>query len=106
MDEETMTLDEIRHLMGDEEAMGYDTPFVTFTWAHWLWMQTRMLHGFTRFQRAIDQHEARPALLVVLEMQETMTELYKEACTWIVRQRDTQLVQEVQTEHDTRKADV
>jgi hypothetical protein len=102
MSEETMTLAEIRRLTGDEEEMGFDTPFVTFTWAHWLHMQAQVLQGFSRFQRAIDQHEARPALLVVLEMQETMTELYKEACTWVVRQPDTP----IQGVHETRKGDI
>lgn len=105
MGEETMTLEEIRRLSGDEEEMGYDTPFVTFTWAHWLHMQAQMLQGFSRFQRAIDQHEARSALLVVLEMQETMTELYKEACTWVVRQRDTP-IQGTQGVHEMRKGDI
>lgn len=89
MGDKILTIPEIRRAFGDEEEMGYDAPFAAFTWAKWLQMQARMLNGFARFQRAIDQHEPRTALLTVLEMQEITTEMYKEACTWVIRQRES-----------------
>ncbi|HCI80941.1 MAG TPA: hypothetical protein DHW02_14770 [Ktedonobacter sp.] len=81
MNKETMTRAEIQDALGNEEEQGYDAPFVVFTWAQWLQMQAQILQGFSRFQRAVEKREPRTALLVVLEMQEIIAELYKEACT-------------------------
>lgn len=91
MGDKILTIPEIRRVIGDEEETGYDAPFAVFTWAKWLQMQVSMLNSFSLFQRAIDQHEPRTALLTVLEMQEITTELYKEACIWIVKQRESDI---------------
>jgi len=66
-----------------EEEMGYDAPFVSFTWARWIALQGKAMQCFTRFQRAIEQHDAQKALLISLEAQHICLELHKEACAWI-----------------------
>lgn len=83
MGEESLTVTAIRDIMNGQEEMGYDAPFAVFTWTQWLHMQAEMVNCFARYQRAIDLRQAQLALLIVLEMQEIMTEMYKEACTWI-----------------------
>jgi hypothetical protein len=79
----SMTFEEIRRAWGIEEEMGYDAPFSTFTWKRWEEMQMHTMQSFTRFQRAIEQHQPMLALAVVLELQMMMIEMQTEACTWI-----------------------
>ncbi len=67
----------------EEENMGYDAPFTTFTWAQWLEMQAKLMQCLTRYQRAIERHQAQIAMLIVLEMQDIWAKLHKEACSWI-----------------------
>jgi hypothetical protein len=83
MSEDPQTLAELRLAYNIEEEMGYDAPFVTFTWQHWQEMQAQMFLSFSRFQRAIEQRQPRLALFIALEMQEVCTEMQKEACSWI-----------------------
>lgn len=83
MSEETMTVTELRTVLGSDEDMGYDVPFTAFTWAQWLTLQTRMMQCFARYQRAIDRRQPQVALLIILEMQEITAEMHKEACSWI-----------------------
>ena len=83
MSEETVSVERIKSSCGVEEQMGFDAPFVTFTWAHWLEIQTRVVQCLTRYQRAIEQKEPLVALLIVLEMQQVGIDLHKEACTWV-----------------------
>ncbi len=83
MNEEIMSVTELRTMLGRDEEMGYDAPFAAFTWAQWLDMQAKMLACFARYQRAISNRQPQQALLIVLEMQEVTAELHKEACTWI-----------------------
>jgi protein-disulfide isomerase-like protein with CxxC motif len=78
-----VSLTDIQQGSDIEEEMGYDAPFVTFTWEHWQEIQARTLQNFSRFQRAIDQRQSRLALLIVMEMQAMSTEMQKEACAWI-----------------------
>lgn len=90
MSEESITVTAIRDIISNHEEMGYDAPFTMFTWNQWLHMQAQMMNCFARYQRAIDLRQSQLALLVVLEMQEIMTEMYKEACTWIGSQEREQ----------------
>jgi len=83
MSEETMTVTELRSMLGSEEEMGYDVPFSAFTWTQWLDLQARMLACFARYQRAIDRRQPQLALLIILDMHEITAEMHKEACTWI-----------------------
>ena len=83
MSEDTMSVTELRTMLGNEEELGYDAPFAAFTWAQWLDLQAKMLACFVRYQRAISNRQAQLAMLIVLEMQEITAELHKEACTWI-----------------------
>jgi hypothetical protein len=82
-DAQSMSLKEIRRLVLEEEAQGFDVPFATFTWQHWQELQTRFVQNMTRFQRAIEQRRIDVALFSGLEAQEIATELLKEACSWI-----------------------
>src|SRR6266702_4152173 len=50
---------EVQGMLGVEEEMGFDVPFSTFTWVRWLEMQVVMVHGFARFQRAVETRETR-----------------------------------------------
>lgn len=77
-----MTLDEVRGMILEEEE-GYDAPFVTFTWQHWLEMHARANRSFSRFLRAIENRRVDVALLVGLEMQELATSMLIEAVAWI-----------------------
>ena len=83
MSEEQMPSSEEKVTFNVEEEMGYDAPFVTFTWAHWLEMQGQMVQAFTRFQRAITDKEVQLALFIVLDMQRIVSELQKEAYSWV-----------------------
>ncbi|HEU5384198.1 MAG TPA: hypothetical protein VFV38_53070 [Ktedonobacteraceae bacterium] len=79
---ECMTLEEVRRSVLAEED-GYDVPFSTFTWRHWLEMQAQANQSFSRFLRAIENQRIDVALLVGLEIQEIATRMLVEACTWI-----------------------
>lgn len=84
MDEEqNMSLEEVRKARMLEEEMGFDAPFATFTWQHWLDLQSRMTQGFSRYLRAIENHRADFALLITLEMMQMSADLLKEACAWV-----------------------
>jgi hypothetical protein len=84
MDEEqNMTLDQIRKLDMLEEDMGFDAPFVTFTWKHWLDLQARMNQGFSRYLRAVEGRRTDLSLAITLEMMELVADLLKEACAWV-----------------------
>ncbi|HLI68434.1 MAG TPA: hypothetical protein VKV19_01635 [Ktedonobacteraceae bacterium] len=84
MDEKrNIPLDEIRKLKGLEEEMGFDVPFATFTWQHWLDLQARMNQGYSRYLRAIENRHIELALVVTLEMMEMVADLLKEACSWV-----------------------
>ena len=84
MDEEqSMTLEQIRQAKSLEEELGFDAPFATFTWKYWLDLQARMNQGYCRYLRAIENRRADLALVVTLEMMEMVTDMLKEACTWI-----------------------
>ncbi len=66
-----------------QEDMGYDVPFVSYTWGHWQEMQARTLLSFTRFQRAIEQRHFQLALSIVEEIQEVSIAMQKEVGMWI-----------------------
>jgi hypothetical protein len=84
MDEEqNMTLSEMCNAKGIEEEMGFDAPFATFTWKHWLDLQAKMNQGFSRYLRAIEHGRSDLSLLVTLEMMEMVKDLLKEACSWV-----------------------
>ncbi len=46
-------------------------------------MQVRAILTFTRFQRAVEQREARTAFAIAMELQEISTAMQKEAAVWI-----------------------
>lgn len=77
------SLSEVRAACDITEPMGYDEPFDLFTWTQWLEMQAKMVQCLSRFQRAIEHHETKTALVITLEMQEVCTTLQKEVCSWI-----------------------
>ena len=83
MSKETMTLAEIRAACNITEEMGFDAPFVTFTWDHWQVMQARMVQGFTHFQRAVENRRPQAAAMIALEMQQMIMDLQKEVCALI-----------------------
>ncbi len=83
MQEDMMILAEVRLECGIVEENGFDAPFTTFTWNHWQEMQVRMMQGFTCFQRAIERRQPQAAAMIVLEMQQIVADLQKEACAWI-----------------------
>ena len=74
---------ELLQTLGPEEEMGYDAPFSIFTWERWLEMQSKLVTGCARFQRAVERGQPRLAALIALEMQEITMELIKEACAWV-----------------------
>jgi hypothetical protein len=82
-EEHNMTLKQVLQAKGVEEAMGFDVPFATFTWQHWLDLQARMNQGYSRYLRAIEGRRTDLALLVTLEMMEMVSDLLKEACSWV-----------------------
>lgn len=75
--------DQISRVKSLEEEIGFDVPFATFTWKHWLDLQARMSQGYSRYQRAIENQRFDLALVVTLEMMEMVADLLKEACSWI-----------------------
>lgn len=81
--EQNMTLNELRKSKLLEEEMGFDVPFATFTWKHWLELQARMNQGYSRYLRAIESRRIDLALVVTLEMMEMVADLLKEACSWV-----------------------
>lgn len=84
MDEEqNMSLDHLRKAKSLEEEMGFDAPFATFTWKHWMNLQTRMNQGYSRYLRAIEGRRVDLALVVTLEMMEMVADLLKEATSWV-----------------------
>lgn len=75
---EVMTLQEVRKVSWPEEE-GYDAPFATFTWKHWIESQARVNQCFSRFVRAIEEKQAAQALMIGLEVQEIATQMLLEA---------------------------
>ncbi len=73
-----MTMDMIREAMEPEED-GYDAPFATFSWRHWLEAQARINQCFSRFQRAVEHERTDQALMIGLEVQEIATQMLLEA---------------------------
>ena len=81
--EKPATLERVREFCGIEEEMGFEAPFLTFSWEHWQAWQARVLQCFTSFQRAVQNQQPHQATLISLEMQELALELQKEACAWL-----------------------
>lgn len=46
-----LTMDELRD-SGVPEEQGYDAPFITFTWQHWMEAQAKVHQCFSHFVRA------------------------------------------------------
>lgn len=74
---EAMSLESVRELMNEEQ--GYDAPFATFTWRHWLDLQARAVQCFSRFVRAIEEKRPDHGMMIGLEMQEIATSLLLES---------------------------
>jgi hypothetical protein len=84
MDEEqNMSLEQVRKAKLLEEDQGFDVPFATFTWKHWMDLQARMNQGYSRYLRAIEGRRVDLALVITLEMMEMVADLLKEACSWV-----------------------
>lgn len=84
MDEErSIPLDQLRKMKLLEEEMGFDVPFVTFSWKHWLDLQATMNQGYSRYLRAIENRRVDLALMVTLEMMEMVEDMLKEAISWV-----------------------
>ena len=81
--QEQVPLSDLQRLCSIEEDMDFDAPFVTFSWAHWQEVQTRMFLGFGCFQRAISSRQFQLAALIALEMQQVVMDLQKEVCSWL-----------------------
>ena len=75
---DVMPLKEVRQATWPEEE-GYDAPFATFTWKHWMEAQTRVNQCFSRFVRAVEEKRAARALMIGLEVQEIATQMLLEA---------------------------
>lgn len=75
---EVMTLHEIRKASWPEEE-GYDAPFATFTWKHWIESQAKVNQCFSRFVRAVEEKQAAQAMMIGLEVQEIATQMLLEA---------------------------
>lgn len=75
---EVMALKEVRKAGWPEEE-GYDAPFATFTWRHWMESQARVNQCFSRFVRAVEEKQAAQALMIGLEVQEIATQMLLEA---------------------------
>ena len=73
-----MTMEMIRGAMDPEEE-GYDTPFATFTWRHWMEAQAKINQCFSRFIRAVEHERTDQALMIGLEVQEIATQMLLEA---------------------------
>ncbi len=78
-----MTATQVEQDTDVAEEMGYDVPFVTYTWERWQEMQVRAILTFTRFQRAVEEREAKQAFAIAMELQEVSTAMQKEAAIWI-----------------------
>jgi len=74
---EAMSLESVRALMNEEQ--GYDAPFVTFTWRHWLDLQAQAVQCFSRFVRAVEEKRPDHGMMIGLEMQEIATSMLLEA---------------------------
>ncbi len=75
---DVMALKDVREASWSEEE-GYDAPFGTFTWKHWMESQARINQCFSRFVRAIEEKRATQALMIGLEVQEIATQMLLEA---------------------------
>lgn len=75
---DVMTLKEV-YEAGRPEEEGYDAPFATFTWRHWMASQARLNQCFSRFVRAVEERRAAQAMLIGLEVQEIATQMLVEA---------------------------
>ena len=76
--EDVMSLKDVREA-GWPENNGYDAPFGTFTWQHWLDAQAKVNQCFSRFVRAIEEKQGVQALMICLDVQEIATEMLIEA---------------------------
>lgn len=74
---EAMSLESVRETLMEEQ--GYDAPFATFTWRHWMELQARAVQCFSRFVRAVEERHADHAIMIGLEMQEVATSMLLEA---------------------------
>lgn len=74
---EAMSLESIRETMTEEQ--GYDAPFATFTWRHWMDLHTRAMQCFSRFVRSVEEHHPDHSMMIGLEMQEIATTMLLEA---------------------------
>jgi hypothetical protein len=74
---EAMSLESVRETMHEEQ--GYDAPFATFTWRHWMDLQARTVQCFSRFVRAVEERHPDHAIMIGLEIQEVATSLLLEA---------------------------
>lgn len=79
----TVELSDLQRLCSITEDMDFDAPFSTFSWARWQEMQTRMVLGFGRFQRAIANRQPQLAAFIALEMQQMVMDMQKEVCSWL-----------------------
>lgn len=79
----SLALTEIKRICGINEDMDFDAPFSTFSWERWQEMQTQMLLGFGRFQRAIANRQPQLAAFIALEMQQVVMDMQKEVCSWL-----------------------
>jgi hypothetical protein len=75
---DVMALKEVREATWPEEE-GYDAPFATFTWRHWMEEQARVNQCFSRFVRAVEERRAAQAMMIGLEVQEIATQMLLEA---------------------------
>lgn len=75
---DVMSLKDVREASWPENS-GYDAPFGTFTWQHWLDAQARINQCFSRFVRAIEEKQITQALMVCLDVQEIATQMLVEA---------------------------
>ncbi len=80
---ETMPMETIRDILSEDEQQGFDAPFATYTWKHWIDMQCTIVKCLARYQRAVEMHQATTAVMVVLDLQEVAAEMLKEASAWI-----------------------
>lgn len=74
---ESMSLESVRETMNEEQ--GYDAPFATFTWRHWMDLQARAMQCFSRFVRAVEEKHPDHGMMIGLEMQEIATSMLLEA---------------------------
>ncbi len=74
---EVMSLESVRETLTEEQ--GYDAPFATFTWKHWMDLHARAMQCFSRFVRSVEEHHPDHAMMIGLEMQEIATTMLLEA---------------------------